>query len=225
MNIAGATGTSLTLTGVQQADEGTYHVVVRNEAGSTVSSDVRFYLVTAPAIVSQSQPTDLVVHYQSTLTFSAEATAPGETNGFPVGNQWQLNGTNISGATTNSYAFCATAGSEGTYAVVVTNAAGSASTAWQLGVLYDTLAYHLSTNAVAYSGGRTDILDATVVIADCAYDFYDGTHMALTNAAWSTNCWLYGVRGLTGSLVAWTNRPAGGYGATLVPCNILHFVC
>ena len=188
-----------------------------NDAGSAVSGHAQLSPVTAPALISQSQPTNRTVHYQSSVALSVEATVQGQAKGFPLACQWQFNGTNIGGATTNAYAFVAAAGSEGTYSVVVTNAAGSIRAAWQLTVLYDTLAYHLSTNAVGYARGRTDVSNATLVLSGWSYDRYSGTNLAcLTNAVWSRNCWLAGVRGLSATCIGYSNGTGGTFLLSMV---------
>ena len=204
VNLAGKTNATLTVTNVQSAQAGSYEVLVSDNggAGSIVSSNASLKLVTAPAILSQSLPTNLVVHYQSAVTFSVTASAPGGSNGFPLSYQWQFNGTNLSGATATSYTFPANAGSAGTYSVILTNAAGSTSAAWQVTILYDTLAYHLATNTVSYASGYTDISNATIPLSGGAYD--------LTNSVWSTNFWLHRVQGLSATCIGWSNVYWGG---------------
>jgi len=208
VNIAGATGTALPLTGVQATNDGTYRVLVSNEAGAIVSSNASLHLVTAPAIVSMSQPTNQTIHYQSSVTLSVTATAPGDTNGFPLAYQWRLNGANIAGATSVSYSFPATVGPICTYSVTVTNVAGSANAVWQVAVLYDTLAYHLATNAVGHAAGYTNIPGAMLVVSGYTYP--------PTNTLWSTNCWLHGVQGLSATCIGFSNAFNGQGLVTMV---------
>ncbi len=135
VNIAGATNATLTLTNVQTAaTQPSYDVVVSNEIGSIASPNVHLYLVTPPVIASQSLPTNQFVLYQSSLTLSVAASAPGQFSGFPLSYQWQLNGTNISGATSSNYTFAAV--NSGTYSVLVANAVGSTSVVWHVTVEY-----------------------------------------------------------------------------------------
>ena len=132
MDISGQTNASLTLTNVQPGMEGPYDVVVTDNGymGSIVSSNATLTVVTPPIITSQSQPTNIVCIYGNYVGFSVTASAPDQTHGFPLSYQWQLNGTNISGATNNTFNFTADDNSSGTYSVLVSNAAGSTNASW-----------------------------------------------------------------------------------------------
>ena len=212
-NISGATGSSLTLTGVQGAQEGAYDVVVTGNGGtgSIISSNVTFDLVTTPVITSQTpMPTNLLVAYMTNLTLTVAATAPGQSNGFPLSYQWQFSGTAIPGATSSSYTFPFS--NAGPYSVTVSNAAGSASAGWQLSLTYvgsyidiGTLAYHLSTNAIGHTNGYTATYNCML-----EYTAPSSTNLnRLTNAVWSTNFWLQGVRGLTATPIGYSNVLGG----------------
>jgi alpha-tubulin suppressor-like RCC1 family protein len=134
VNWSGATNATLTLTNVQAAQLGNYRVLVSNEAGSILSSNATLSFVTAPVIVSQTILSSMFVFYQSSVTLSVVATAPGQFSGFPLGYQWQLNGTNISGTNSASYTF--SAATSGTYSIIVTNVVGSVTSIWQMIVVY-----------------------------------------------------------------------------------------
>ena len=223
-NIAGATNPSLTLTNVQAAQQGYYNFMVSDGVGSLTSSNAYFYLVTPPAIVSQTLPTNMVAVFQTNVTLNVVATAPGFTNGFPLGYQWQFNGTNIASANTASYTFNAGVYSSGTYSVLVTNKAGSTSAVWQVSLSYvgtyidaGTLAYHLSTNAVGYANGYSPSYSNMLELANWVSGTYSGTNLALlTNAVWSTNCWLHGVQGLTATCIGYSNGFSGQFLVTMV---------
>ena len=136
VNITGATNATLTVTNVQSTNASSYTVTVTDYSGmgSIVSSNVSVHLVSTPVITSQTLPTNQIVLYQSSVTLSVVATAPGVYDGFPLSYQWQFNGTNISGATSASYTF--TAANSGTYSLIVSNVAGSVSVVWQVNVVY-----------------------------------------------------------------------------------------
>jgi alpha-tubulin suppressor-like RCC1 family protein len=135
VNIAGATNANLTLTNVQTAaTQPTYDVVVSNEIASIASPNVHLYLVTPPVIVSQTVLSSQFVLYPTALTLAVAATATGQFNGFPLSYQWQLNGTNVAGATSSNYTF--TAAASGIYSVIVANVLGSTNVSWQLFVDY-----------------------------------------------------------------------------------------
>jgi hypothetical protein len=118
--ISGATNATLTLTSVQSAQAGSYTVVVNNAAGS-VTSNAATLTVNVPPVIS-TQPANLTVNSGQTATFSVVAT------GTPAPTyQWRKNGTNISGATGASYSIASAQTSDtGSYTVIITNAAGSA---------------------------------------------------------------------------------------------------
>ncbi len=223
-NITGATGSSLTLTNVQAAQQGYYNFTVSDGVGNLTSSNAYFYLVTPPIIVSQTLPTNQVVLYQSSPTLNVSASAPGQNNGFPLGYQWQFNGTNISGATSTNYTFFADTNSLGTYSVIVSNAVGSTNATWQVTTInYGTLAYYLSTNAVGYADGYSPIYSNMLELANWTSAKYSDTNMALlTNAVWSTNCWLHGVQGLSATPIGISNNTGGQTLITMIsPCHYL----
>lgn len=93
---------------------------------TSTDDDVHFYKMpstgaAAPAILTQ--PTDQTVTVGQTATFSVSASGTA-----PLSYQWQRNGVDIAGATSASYTTLATAlaDSGATFRVIVSNAAGSA---------------------------------------------------------------------------------------------------
>lgn len=223
VNQTGATNATLTLTNVQAAHAGNYAIAVSNEVGNITSPNATFTLVTQPIIVTQTPlPTNQVVIFHKNLNLSVTASAPGQTNGFPLSYQWKFNGTNISGATTNNYTVFSTPVTEGVYTVFVTNAAGSTSASWQVTMTYagsyvapGTLAHHLATNAVARTNGFTPA--NMVQLSNWTWAFYYPTNMhLLTNSIWSTNFWLRGVQGLSATSIGYSNGPGGQGAVTMV---------
>jgi hypothetical protein len=225
VNLPGATNAALTLTNVQASHEATYNVVVSNEVGTILSTNASFTLVTPPAIISQApMPTNQVVIADHTLTLSVSVSAPGSQNGFPVSYQWKFNGSNLFGGNTSSFTLVGDPTSLGTYSVTVTNLAGSATAQWQVSLTYagsyidtNTLCYHLSTNATARTNGFADIYNATLLLNNWTYATYTNGNLALlTNAVWSTNCWLSGVRGLSATCLGFSNGVGGQTLLTMV---------
>ncbi|MGO8675015.1 MAG: beta strand repeat-containing protein, partial [Limisphaerales bacterium] len=122
-NLSGATGSNFTLTSVQTPNAGNYVVVVTNLAGSVTSAAALLTVLTPPAIVTQ--PVSQSVATDANVGFSVTASGTP-----PLSYQWQFNGAALSGATTNSLTLTSVqTASAGSYAVVVTNSAGSVTSA------------------------------------------------------------------------------------------------
>jgi hypothetical protein len=122
-NIAGATAATYGISNVQLTDAATYCAVVSNSAGATTSDNaVLTVMAAASAPAFTTQPASQTVTAGSAVTFAALA------NGSPAPTyQWQMNGTNILGATGTSYTITNSGLSNaGTYLIVAANAAGSA---------------------------------------------------------------------------------------------------
>jgi alpha-tubulin suppressor-like RCC1 family protein len=189
VNLSGATNATLTLTNVQAAQLGSYDVVVTDNdgMGSIVSSNVTFDFVTPPVIISQSpMPTNQVAAFETNLTLSVTATAPGQDNGFPLSYQWQFNGTNIAGATAAAYTFHVAATSFGTYSVLVSNAAGATNAAWQVSVYYPgILISQQPTNQYQIAGGSITFAGSGVASNTVTYQWaFAGTNITgATNAS------------------------------------------
>ena len=119
-DIPGATSETLSLSGVQDADAGTYTVVVSNAAGSAASSSASLTVITPPSITIQPEPQTVNAGASATFFVAANGTAP-------LSYQWQKDGSDITGANEPSLSVAgAQDGDVGTYTVVVSNAAGSA---------------------------------------------------------------------------------------------------
>ena len=108
---------------MQPTDAGSYSVVVSNIAGTATSADAVLTVNVAPAITTQ--PQDQNVNQSSNAVFSVVAT------GTPAPSyQWRWNGANISGATASGYTRGnAQPADAGSYSVVVSNIAGTATSA------------------------------------------------------------------------------------------------
>jgi hypothetical protein len=221
-DIPGATNPIFAVESVGPRDEGRYRVVVSNKEGRTVSAESRFRLLQPPSIVSRSPDMDLEVPYQSDVSLRVVVDAPGQTNGFPLYYQWSHDGTNLtfpspSAPTSPTHTFPANQGSQGTYSLVVSNAAGRASTQWRVRVKLNTLAYNIATNLEAYTRGRKGDLADMRLVTGWSYTFYNATNLhLLSEVKWSTNCWLSGVRGLTATPIAMSNNLAGQTMLTMV---------
>lgn len=118
-NIVGATSNSYTRINAQPIHEGDYSVVITNVAGA-VTSEVAFLVVNIPPYIGvQPQNQSAWRGQDAEFTVTAGGTEP-------FGYQWRFHGTNLPGATTDSYTRAnAQTNHTGNYSVFVTNIAGS----------------------------------------------------------------------------------------------------
>jgi hypothetical protein len=118
--INGATNASLTFTSMTLADAAAYTVVATNSLGTAESSPYNLVVYQAPAIITQ--PISQTISAGASVTFTAAA------SGTPAPTyQWKKGSTAINGATNASYTITTVATADaGSYSVVATNAAGSA---------------------------------------------------------------------------------------------------
>src|SRR5271170_1201412 len=80
-----------------------------------------------------------------------------------------------------------------------------------------SLAYHLSTNAVAHARGFAENYSALLELSGWSYATYSSTNLwRLTNSVWSTNCWLRGVQGLSATCIGFSNSLGGQGLVTMV---------
>jgi len=127
-NLTGATSASYTTPATTTADSGsTFRVVVANTAG-TVTSAAATLTVTAAAVAPTitTPPANQTVTAGQTATFTVVAGGTA-----PLSYQWQKSGVNIAGATSVSYTtqVTTTTDSGSTFDVVVTNTAGTVTSA------------------------------------------------------------------------------------------------
>jgi alpha-tubulin suppressor-like RCC1 family protein len=120
IHVAGSLTSSLILSNVTTADAGSYTLAVTNFLGST-NSTAAVLTVLVPATIT-TQPVGRSVPPGLPTTFNAAA------SGNPAPSyQWQLNGTNIPGATDSSYTITAVGTNDlGFYRLVASNSVGGA---------------------------------------------------------------------------------------------------
>jgi len=128
VNVAGATAASYTTPVTTTSDSGsTFRIVVSNTAGTVTSAAATLTVNAAPVTPTiTTQPTNQTVTAGQTATFTVVATGTA-----PLSYQWQKNGVNIAGATSASYTtpVTATSDSGSTFRVVVSNTAGTVTSA------------------------------------------------------------------------------------------------
>ena len=121
--IPGATGSSYTRSNVQPADAGSYLAVITNSYGSVTSSPAVLTVSTAPYILAEPNPQTVTAGQNASFSVAANGAAL-------LAYQWQFNGSDIFGATTSSYTkINAQNADQGNYSVIITNSAGSTSSA------------------------------------------------------------------------------------------------
>ena len=117
-DISGATTDTYTITGATADDEGSYTCVITSDCG-TVTSDAATLTIGSGVTITQ-QPQNQDVCEGSDATFTVVAT------GSNLTYQWQKDGSDISGATTDTYTITgATADDEGSYTCVITSNCGN----------------------------------------------------------------------------------------------------
>jgi hypothetical protein len=121
-DLAGPQSNQLVIDPVEVADEGTYRVLVTDACGQTVTSDEVELLVYAPVeITGQPAPSAQAVCPGSTADYSVTAA------GIDLVYQWQFNGTDITGETSDSLTITdAQFADSGTYTVLVEDSCGFA---------------------------------------------------------------------------------------------------
>jgi hypothetical protein len=119
-NLNGATLATYSILSTTTNDAGAYDVVVSNSSGSVTSSPPAILTVLVPPTIT-TQPQSLTVTNGDNAGFTVVA------SGVPAPTyQWRKDGTNISGATSDSYTITGvTTNDAGGYDVVVANAAGA----------------------------------------------------------------------------------------------------
>ena len=93
IDIAGANSTTLTLSGVTEANLGDYDVVVSNSQGSVTSNTAELTILVEPPVIN-AQPENQFAAVDEAVTFSLDVEGR-----MPMTYQWRLNGTDIPDAT------------------------------------------------------------------------------------------------------------------------------
>jgi len=170
----GSTTSSLMISNAQASDVGNFTVMLANLTGS-ITSSVATATILNPLITTQPQNT--IAWTGGTSTFSVNVSGQQ-----PLSYQWQLNGTNIVGATENILALNGIQPSQfGNYSVVITNIYGSITSSvvtlflsqiavWGYNLHGETNLPAGLTNIIAISGGGRSFF-----VSDCQALKSDGT--------------------------------------------------
>jgi hypothetical protein len=193
--LSGATASALTLDSVQTNNAGSYSVAVSNVAGSVTSAAATLTVYVPPAITTQPQSQTMTQGQSASFSVVASGTAP-------LAYQWNFNGAALSGATSSALTLSnVQSGIAGSYSVVVTNIAGSiTSAAATLTVTNPNVSLSIPSGAGMASNGFTFQL---TVPAESTYVIYASPDLQ-TWTPIATNV------ATTGSVV-FTDTAAAGY--------------
>jgi alpha-tubulin suppressor-like RCC1 family protein len=123
IDVAGATSAALTIAAAQSTDAGSYEVIVSNPAGSITSAAATLTVNVPPTIITPPASLTVVVGQIATFTVVASGTVP-------MSYQWRKGTTDIAGATAPTLTLTNVQTSDaGNYRVVISNAAGSVTSA------------------------------------------------------------------------------------------------
>ena len=159
--IAGATGSTLTITNVQIASAGAYLVTATNVAGADTSSVATLSVaasVTDPTITTPPADQSVVVGGNATFSVTATGTAP-------LTYQWLKDGREIVGATSSTFAINGvTRNDAGSYAVIVRNSLGAVTSRSASLTVSDLVSriVNMSVRTVAGTGSETLIVGFVV---------------------------------------------------------------
>ena len=146
-----------------------YLIAVDGFAGA--SGDILLNLNMSPALpLITSQPQSRVVVRGGSVTFQVQATGAA-----PLAYQWCMNGTNISGATSTSYALSnIQATNAGIYTVVVTNTAGLATSSNALLAVNDIVITNQPQSLTLAAGYDANFSVGAVGTAPLSYQWQKG---------------------------------------------------
>jgi len=211
--VDGATAATLTLNAVTAAMAGSYAVVVSNSAGTATSAAATLTVnvgATAPTITVPSTAVAVPPGGAATLTVVATGTAP-------LCYQWLKDGAVVAGATAATLGFPAVQGSDGAlYAVRVSNAAGSATSA--AAELTVASAGHAVFGAGYYAGGTVTLVQTAT---------FSGAPVQVTWQLLLPAGWSVAAETSTGA----ASKPAAGtkelaeWSWTTVPASPVTFRC
>ena len=151
--VSGANSATLTIPSVSASDAGNYTVKVTNSYSTITSATAALAVNNGTAPVITGQPQGQTINVGDSITLTAAAT------GTPAPTfQWQKNGSNIAGANASSLSIAnAQTSDSGSYAVVASNTAGSATSSAAtitVNALPQTRVTNLSTRAQVGAGAN-----------------------------------------------------------------------
>ena len=162
--ISGATNTILSLSNVQSADSGIYSVVISNSLGAVTSALAGLTVIVPPSITAQ--PLSRTNGTGTTASFAVGA------SGSALGYQWFRDGAGLAGATEASLVLASvTAADAGSYYVVVSNVAGTVTSASAALVVIDPPAITSQPQSRTNNAGTTAVFAVGAVGTDLRYQW------------------------------------------------------
>jgi len=170
--ISGATASSYSISSVGSANVGNYTVKVTNAAGSVTSGAASLAVIYAPVITTQ--PISLSVASGKSASFSVAVSGTA-----PFSYQWSRNGAAILGANAATYTVSsADSTNAGSYAVRVSNAAGSVNSSTAvLSVASAPLIVTQPISLTIYSGKPATFSVVASGSGVLSYQWYKGTKL------------------------------------------------
>ena len=197
-DITGADGATYTITAAT-GDAGSYDVVVTNSAGSATSAAATVVVHGPPVITDDPDGVALFAGEQLSLSVTA--------TGQSLTYQWRKDGDDITGADGATYTITAATGDAGSYDVVVTNSAGSATSAAATVVVHGPPVITDDPDGVALFAGEQLSLSVTATGQSLTYQWRkDGDDITGADGATYT---ITAATGDAGSYDVVVTNPAG----------------
>jgi subtilase family serine protease len=169
--LAGATNNPLVLTNIQASQAGAYAVAITNIAGSVTSSVANLTVLVPPQITNGPVAATVVQGGTTNFSVNVGGTAP-------LAFQWRFGATPLAGATNNPLVLTnLQSGQSGSYAVVITNIAGSVtSSVANLTVLVPPQITNGPVAATVVQGGTTNFSVNVGGTAPLAFQWWQGSY-------------------------------------------------
>jgi len=199
-----------------QSGSATITVTVSDGSATETSNFTLTVVSTAVAPTISGQPTSSSVVAGGSASFSVTAT------GTPTPTyQWRLNGTAIAGATSSSYSIASVQASHaGTYAVVVSNSAGSVTSAGATLTVTGSISIVAQPESQTIAKNTTATLSVTAVGAGLSYQWYSGQSGDVSTPISGATSAAYTTPKLSSAKSYWVRVSASGQSMNSITATI-----